>query len=131
MFDSVQNILEINAVERKHQTNAKSGSLDKLDTGIDVLEVVNLVFFKVVRSYTKFIQMIGRGTRLCPNLFGPNEDKKKFYIFDACGNFEYFNNNPPKAGGSTMSLNERLFLNRLELAEKIKDKSFKVLYVWH
>ena len=65
--------------------------------------------------------MIGRGTRLCPDLFGPGDDKKKFYIFDACGNFEYFETNPPKAGGSSMSLNEKLFLNRLELAEKIKD----------
>lgn len=65
--------------------------------------------------------MIGRGTRLCPNLFGPNDDKKKFYIFDACSNFEYFENNPPKACGNLISLNEKIFLNRLELAEKIKD----------
>lgn len=114
-----QSLIDEFSVKEKEPTIAIS--VDKLDTGIDVLEVVNLVFFKVIRSYTKFIQMIGRGTRLCPNLFGPNKNKKKFYIFDACGNFEYFNNNPPKAGGSTMSLNERLFLNRLELAEKIKD----------
>ena len=114
-----QNLIDEFSVKEKDPTIAIS--VDKLDTGIDVLEIVNLVFFKPVRSYTKFIQMIGRGTRLCPNLFGPNDDKKKFYIFDACGNFEYFENNPPKAGGSSMSLNEKLFLNRLELAEKIKD----------
>ena len=53
-----------------------------LDTGIDVPEVVNLVFFKPVRSKTKFWQMIGRGTRLCPDLFGPGQDKEFFYIFD-------------------------------------------------
>ena len=114
-----QNLIDEFSVKDKEPTIAIS--VDKLDTGIDVLEVVNLVFFKPVRSYTKFIQMIGRGTRLCPNLFGPKDDKKKFYIFDACGNFEYFDTNPPKAGGSSMSLNEKLFLNRLELAEKIKD----------
>ena len=50
-----------------------------LDTGIDVPEVVNLVFFKLVRSKTKFWQMIGRGTRLCPDLFGPGEDKTEFH----------------------------------------------------
>jgi len=70
--------------------------------------------------------MICRGTRLCPDLFGPNDNKKKFYIFDVCGNFEYFENNPPKAGGGSMSLNEKLFLNRLELAEKIKDDEEKL-----
>lgn len=114
-----QNLIDEFSVKEKEPTIAIS--VDKLDTGIDVLEVVNLVFFKPVRSYTKFIQMIGRGTRLCPDLFGPGDDKKKFYIFDACGNFEFFETNPPKAGGSSMSLNEKLFLNRLELAEKIKD----------
>lgn len=114
-----QNLIDEFSVKEKEPTIAIS--VDKLDTGIDVLEVVNLVFFKPVRSYTKFIQMIGRGTRLCPNLFGPNDDKKKFYIFDACQNFEYFDNNPKKAGSSPMSINEQIFLNRLELAEKIKD----------
>jgi type I restriction enzyme, R subunit len=59
-------------------------SVDMLDTGIDIPEVVNLVFFKIVRSKTKFWQMVGRGTRLCSNLFGPNEDKEEFLIFDFC-----------------------------------------------
>ncbi len=68
-------------------------SVDMLDTGIDVPEVVNLVFFKIVRSKTKFWQMIGRGTRLCPDLFGPGEDKDHFLIFDFCQNFEFFNQN--------------------------------------
>ena len=69
-------------------------SVDMLDTGIDVPEVVNLVFFKIVRSKTKFWQMIGRGTRLCPDLFGPGQHKEHFLVFDFCQNFEFFNQNP-------------------------------------
>ena len=71
-----------------------------LDTGIDVPEVVNLVFFKLVRSKTKFWQMIGRGTRLCPDLFGPGEDKEYFLIFDFCGNLEFFNQDIPTSAGA-------------------------------
>src|SRR5262245_39248077 len=65
-------------------------SVDMLDTGIDIPEVVNPVFFKLVRSMTKFWQMLGRGTRLCPDLFGPGEHKEFFYIFDYCQNLDYF-----------------------------------------
>ena len=91
-------------------------SVDMLDTGIDVPEVVNLVFFKTVRSKVKFLQMIGRGTRLCPNLFGPGLDKQEFFIFDFCGNFEYFNENPAGAvSPMTEPLGKRLFKRRLEL----------------
>jgi type I restriction enzyme, R subunit len=64
-------------------------SVDMLDTGIDVPEVVNLVFFKMIRSKTKFWQMIGRGTRLCPDLFGPDRDKQYFAVFDFCQNLEF------------------------------------------
>ena len=64
-------------------------SVDKLDTGVDVPAIVNLVFFKKVHSYSKFWQMIGRGTRLCPNLFGPGRDKDHFLIFDYAENFAY------------------------------------------
>ena len=64
-------------------------SVDMLDTGIDVPEVLNLVFFKIVRSKTKFWQMLGRGTRLCPDLFGPGQHKEFFYVFDFCQNFEF------------------------------------------
>ena len=70
-----------------------------LDTGIDVPEVVNLVFFKLVRSKTKFWQMVGRGTRLCPDLFGPGQDKEFFYLFDYCQNLEFFSQNPGADGG--------------------------------
>lgn len=65
-------------------------SVDMLDTGIDAPRILNLVFFKVVRSYAKFWQMIGRGTRLCPDVFGPNMPKEHFLIFDVCANFEFF-----------------------------------------
>ena len=74
-------------------------SVDMLDTGIDVPEVVNLVFFKMVRSKTKFWQMIGRGTRLCPDLFGPGQDKKFFYVFDFCQNLEFFSQPEAQAEG--------------------------------
>lgn len=65
-------------------------SVDMLDTGIDVPDVLNLVFFKRVGSKIKFLQMIGRGTRLCQDIFGPGEDKKGFFIFDYYDNFRYF-----------------------------------------
>ena len=72
-------------------------SVDMLDTGIDVPEIVNLVFFKPVHSKIKFWQMIGRGTRLCPNLFGEGQDKTEFLIFDFYKNFKYFAMNPEGA----------------------------------
>ena len=82
-------------------------SVDMLDTGIDVPEVVNLVFFKLVRSKTKFWQMIGRGTRLCPDLFGPGQDKEFFYVFDFCQNLEFFNQNPDGHRGLAGPVAER------------------------
>ena len=92
-------------------------SVDMLDTGIDVPEIVNLVFFKLVHSKTKFWQMIGRGTRLCPDLFGPGQHKEFFYIFDFLGNLEFFSQNPEMTEGRAgESLTKRLFVQRLELA---------------
>lgn len=100
-------------------------SVDMLDTGIDVPEVVNLVFFKIVRSKTKFWQMVGRGTRLCKNLFGPGEDKQDFYIFDFCGNLEFFSQNPDFTEGSTTeALSTRLFKARLQVVQEL-DKKLK------
>lgn len=91
-------------------------SVDMLDTGIDVPEVVNLVFFKQVRSKTKFWQMVGRGTRLRPDLFGPGIDKEHFYIFDYCGNLEFFSQQMEGTDGSSgASLSQRLFATRLKL----------------
>lgn len=98
-------------------------SVDMLDTGIDVPEVVNLVFFKLVRSRTKFWQMVGRGTRLAPDLFGPGKDKEFFYLFDYCQNLEYFSQNPAEIEGSTAeSLGKKLFRRRLSLAAAIDAK---------
>ncbi len=99
-------------------------SVDMLDTGIDVPEVVNLVFFKLVRSKTKFWQMIGRGTRLCPDLYAPSQDKKFFYIFDFLQNLEYFAENPEATdGAATASLEARLFKARLELITSLDASS--------
>ena len=99
-------------------------SVDMLDTGIDVPEVVNLVFFKIVRSKTKFWQMIGRGTRLCPDLFGPGRHKDQFLIFDFCQNFEFFNQNPKLTDGAVgVSLAQRLFAARVALVGFLDDLS--------
>ncbi|MFE9790000.1 DEAD/DEAH box helicase family protein [Nocardia salmonicida] len=91
-------------------------SVDMLDTGIDVPEVVNLVFFKPVRSKSKFWQMVGRGTRLRPDLYGPGQDKTDFFVFDVCGNFDYFEHHPEASEGALApSLSQRLFTIRTEL----------------
>ncbi|GGK40469.1 DEAD/DEAH box helicase family protein [Nocardia camponoti] len=91
-------------------------SVDMLDTGIDVPDVVNLVFFKPVRSKSKFWQMVGRGTRLRPDLYGPGQDKTDFFVFDVCGNFDYFEQHPDASEGALApSLSQRLFSTRTEL----------------
>ncbi|MDO8861841.1 DEAD/DEAH box helicase family protein [Haliea sp. E1-2-M8] len=91
-------------------------SVDMLDTGIDVPEVANLVFFKPVYSKIKFWQMIGRGTRLCPDLLGPGEDKPDFRVFDFCFNFDFFRENPEGIqAGDAAPLSARLFRARVEL----------------
>src|SRR5437899_1231183 len=95
-------------------------SVDMLDTGIDIPEVVILVFFKMVRSKTKFWQMVGRGTRLRPDLFGPGRDKKYFQIFDYCQNLEFFSQNPETTSGAAgESLSKKLFANRVELIAEL------------
>ncbi|HGH6006436.1 TPA: DEAD/DEAH box helicase family protein [Vibrio cholerae] len=98
-------------------------SVDMLDTGIDVPEVVNLVFFKVVRSKVKFTQMIGRGTRLCKDLFGPNDDKKTFKVFDYCQNFEYFDANPEGLPvGVAKPVTQQVFEKRVLLSTLLNSK---------
>ena len=107
----------LNKFKEKTKMPQIAVSVDMLDTGIDVPEVCNLVFFKPVRSSVKFWQMIGRGTRLCKDLFAIKEDKKEFVIFDFCENFEFFNANPKGIdANSTKSLSQRLFELRLRLA---------------
>ncbi len=95
-------------------------SVDMLDTGIDIPQVVNLVFFKLVRSKTKFWQMLGRGTRLSLDLFGPGRHKEFFYVFDYCENLEFFATNPETTdGASGDSLGKRVFEARLELISEL------------
>lgn len=107
----------LNKFKEKTKMPQIAVSVDMLDTGIDVPEVCNLVFFKPVRSSVKFWQMVGRGTRLCKDLFAINEDKKEFMIFDFCENFEFFNVHPKGINGSNgKSLSQRLFELRLRLA---------------
>lgn len=101
-------------------------SVDMLDTGIDIPEILNLVFFKPVKSKTKFWQMIGRGTRLCQNLLGEGLNKKEFYIFDFGMNFTYFGlNSEGLPSTKTTSLKERLFLKRVGLIRVLEDGEFK------
>jgi type I restriction enzyme R subunit len=96
-------------------------SVDMLDTGIDVPEIANLVFFKPVYSRIKFWQMIGRGTRLCKNLFGPGQDKEHFRIFDFCFNFDFFRENPGGIEGSSgESLGARLFKSRVQILAAVQ-----------
>lgn len=97
-------------------------SVDMLDTGIDVPEVLNLVFFKAVRSKAKFWQMIGRGTRLSPDVFGPGQDKRDFLVFDFCGNLEFFSEDLPGAEGQVQaSLSQRIFEARVALVGAVGD----------
>jgi len=99
-------------------------SVDMLDTGIDVPEVVNLVLFKLVRSKTKFWQMVGRGTRLCPDLFGDGQNKQFFYLFDYCQNLEFFKQNVQTIDAPIpKSLGKQLFTTRLDLIAELDKKS--------
>lgn len=100
-------------------------SVDMLDTGIDVPEIVNLVFFKRVRSKIKFWQMIGRGTRICKNLFGEGQDKTHFMIFDYLGNFEFFRTNKDGLqGNETQSVTEAVFAKRVRLIHHLQHSAF-------
>lgn len=101
-------------------------SVDMLDTGVDVPEIVNLVFFKPVKSKIKFWQMIGRGTRLCKDLFGYGQDKKEFYIFDYCKNFEFFSVNEKGIEASVMSgITEKIFNYKLDIIAELQSIDFQ------
>ncbi|BAY20221.1 type III restriction enzyme res subunit (plasmid) [Anabaenopsis circularis NIES-21] len=96
-------------------------SVDMLDTGVDVPQVVNLVFFKPVYSEVKFNQMIGRGTRLCPDLFGIGNHKTEFLVFDLCGNFEFFEQQIAQADANPgETLTSQLVKTRLELSQLLR-----------
>ena len=99
-------------------------SVDMLDTGIDIPEILNLVFAKPIKSPVKFWQMIGRGTRLCEDLFGPGQDKTIFRIFDHWTNFERFETGyRPAEPTERKSLMQAVFEERLLLAETALQKS--------
>lgn len=101
-------------------------SVDMLDTGIDVPDILNLVFFKIVKSKIKFMQMIGRGTRLSQGVFGAGKDKEIFYIFDWCRNFEYFEKNPDgREAPQSISLTERLFGLRTDIAFHLQHQQYQ------
>ena len=99
-------------------------SVDMLDTGIDVPEVLNLVFFKKVMSKAKFWQMIGRGTRLCPGLLD-GKDKDKFYIFNFCGNFEFFRMNKGRPTANMIALQGAIFHLKAQIAFKLHDLAYQ------
>ena len=99
-------------------------SVDMLDTGIDVPEVLNLVFFKKVMSKAKFWQMIGRGTRLCPGLMD-GEDKSQFYIFDFCGNFEFFRMSKGRPTTNMIALQSAIFNLEFQMTYKLQDLNYQ------
>ena len=100
-------------------------SVDMLDTGIDIPEILNLVFFKKVRSYSKFWQMIGRGTRLCPDLLGEGIDKEKFLIFDFCNNFDFFRvNKNGEENGIQASLSEKTYTTKAMICRELQAATY-------
>ena len=122
--DYVQTLIEDFSTKDKFPQIAVS--VDMLDTGVDIPEVVNLIFFKKVRSKSKFWQMIGRGTRLCPNLFGVGEDKEYFLIFDYLRNFEFFRENQKGIEGKvSVGLTERIFNLKVDIIKELQAIDFQ------
>ncbi|WP_031425527.1 DEAD/DEAH box helicase family protein [Flavimarina sp. Hel_I_48] len=121
--DKAQDILEMFCEDKIEMEPQVAVSVDMMDTGVDAPRVVNLVFFKRVRSYTKYWQMIGRGTRLRPNLFAPGEHKEHFVIFDFCSNFEFFDEFPDGVtSNSVKSLSQQIFEAKLDLVVSLRNK---------
>lgn len=117
-----QSLIEAFCDEFKENNPQIAVSVDMMDTGIDAPRVLNLVFFKVVRSYAKFWQMIGRGTRLCPDVFGPEQAKTTFLIFDVCQNFEFFNiHKKGRTGGNPKPIAQQTFEARLQLSRLLAE----------
>ncbi|WP_203363660.1 DEAD/DEAH box helicase family protein [Bacillus sp. REN10] len=122
--DYVQTLIDDFSTKDKYPQIAVS--VDMLDTGVDIPEVVNLVFFKKVRSKSKFWQMIGRGTRLCPNLFGVGQDKEYFLIFDYLRNFEFFRENQKGIEGTvSVGLTERIFNLKVDIIKELQAIDFQ------
>lgn len=100
-------------------------TVDMLETGVDVPEIVNLVFAKKVYSRIKFDQMMGRGTRLCEDLFGPGENKKEFYVFDYMRNFHYFREHPKgKDVGLTVSPVSARFIRKVKIIKLLQNAEY-------
>ena len=124
--EKAQDLLEKFTDSYTEQDPQIAVSVDMMDTGVDAPRVVNLVFFKMVKSSSKFWQMIGRGTRLCPDLFGPGQDKKEFMIFDYCQNFEFFDENPDGAIANNMKpLLQQIFEAKLKVSQLITNLANK------
>jgi type I restriction enzyme R subunit len=122
--NKAQSLLELFADKYEEHEPQIAVSVDMMDTGVDAPRVVNLVFFKQVKSATKFWQMIGRGTRLCLDLFGPGLHKKEFTIFDYCQNFEFFGVNPEGIEGNLLkSLTQQVFEAKLDIAILLREKA--------
>lgn len=101
-------------------------SVDMLDTGVDIPSIVNLVFFKKVRSKAKFWQMIGRGTRLCEDLLGIGHDKESFLIFDHCSNFEFFRENKEGIEAkNAVSITEKIYLMKVQIAKELQHLDYQ------
>jgi type I restriction enzyme R subunit len=112
-----QSLIDLFCDKYKENNPQIAVSVDMMDTGIDAVRILNLVFFKVVRSYAKFWQMIGRGTRLCEDVFGPGQPKDHFLIFDVCGNFDFFE--VQKKGKETLvgkPITQQIFETRMHLS---------------
>ena len=117
-----QSLIDAFCDKEKENNPQIAVSVDMMDTGVDAPRVLNLVFFKLVRSKSKFWQMIGRGTRLCPDVFGPEQPKTEFLIFDVCQNFEFFSLNPNGYEGSNNKpLTQQIFDARLKLSVLLKE----------
>jgi len=123
--DKAQDLLEKFCFDKGDDKDPQIAvSVDMMDTGVDAPRVVNLVFFKEVKSYSKYWQMIGRGTRLCPDLFGTGRNKEFFLIFDICGNFEFFDEFPEGTVATrSKSLQQQLFIAQLEVVQSIRTNS--------
>ena len=121
--DKAQDLLERFCFDKGDEKDPQIAvSVDMMDTGVDAPRVLNLVFFKEVKSYAKYWQMIGRGTRLCPNIFGPGKDKEFFLIFDICGNFEFFEDFPDGYNPTVAKpLHQLLFEAQLDIILSIQN----------
>ncbi|MDF2517344.1 MAG: restriction endonuclease [Sphingobacterium sp.] len=122
--DKSQDLLEKFCFDKEELPPQIAISVDMMDTGVDAPNVLNLVFFKPVKSYAKFWQMVGRGTRLRRDIFGPGKDKEYFVIFDYCRNLEFFEENPDGYQTSKQrSLSQLLFLEQLYVADLIQQNA--------